>query len=407
MARDQEWRKKEESLSEVVAKYPKLPPSFILKVDVYRRGVLYSDAALKLVDKKVHQLNEKDIPVGLSLTDGSILVGVYYDFSKAQRDPYLIDVVDGKPYITDNGVPLAEVSYWEKPDFFDKLASNGKPLSYYASARPQRLDIYYNGYCHFWDKPGEGCKYCSWTPDFNAKGLDKEHEDIELVEEAVREAFKQPGRFSSIMMTGGSILTGKELLDDEVDGYIRMWQMIGKYFQPGKRFPSQLIASAFNERQLERLYENTGVMTYTTDLEILDEKVFNWVCEGKANHVGYQEWKRRLYAAVDIFGRGNVNSGIVLGCELAQPNGFQSEDEAHKAVVETAHELAEHGISLGANVWRSVSHSVFQYQNTPSLDYYAKTFLAFDKLHHQYSLGRFIDDYRRCGMHPGLDLARI
>jgi biotin synthase-related radical SAM superfamily protein len=183
--------------------------------------------------------------------------------------------------------------------------------------------------------------------------------------------------------------------------------MVGENFQPGKRFPSQLIASAFNERQLERLYENTGLMTYTTDLEILNEKVFNWVCEGKANHVGYQEWKRRLYAAVDIFGRGNVNSGIVLGCELAQPYGFQSEDEAHRAVVETAQELAEHGVGLGANVWRSISHSVFQYQNTPSLDYYARTFLAFDKLHHQYELGRFIDDYRRCGMHPGNDLVRI
>lgn len=407
MARDLEWRIKEPSFEDIVAKYPELPRSFILKVDVYRRGVLYSDAAKALADPKVHQLNDAQVPVGLTLNDGSTLVGVYYDFSQAQRDPYLVDVIDGKAYITDEGVPLAEVSYWEKPDFYDKKASNGEPLSKYATARPQRLDIQLNAYCHFWDKPGEGCKYCSWTPEYKLRGCTQEQQDIHLISEAVKEALKQKGRFSSIMMTGGSILSGEELLDDEVDGYIRLWQMVGENFEAGKRFPSQLIATAFNERQLEKLYNNTGLITYTTDLEILNERVFNWVCEGKAKHIGFQEWKRRLFAAVDIFGRGNVNSGVVLGCELAQPNGFKTEEEAYKAVTETAHELAEHGVGLGANVWRSLTNSVFQYQNTPTLDYYVRTFKAFDEFHHKYKLGRFIDDYRRCGMHPGNDLVRI
>lgn len=174
MARDLEWRIKEPSFEDIVAKYPELPRSFILKVDVYRRGVLYSDAAKALADPKVHQLNDAQVPVGLTLNDGSTLVGVYYDFSQAQRDPYLVDVIDGKAYITDEGVPLAEVSYWEKPDFYDKKASNGEPLSKYATARPQRLDIQLNAYCHFWDKPGEGCKYCSWTPEYKLRGCTQE-----------------------------------------------------------------------------------------------------------------------------------------------------------------------------------------------------------------------------------------
>lgn len=407
MARDTEWRKKELSLDDVIEKYPELPKSFILKVDVYRRGVVYSESAKALADPKIHQLNEANVPVGLTLNDGSTLVGVYYDFSQAQRDPYLVDAIDGEAYITDNGKRLAEVEYWEKPDFFDKKASNGVPLSVYAGARPQRLDLQLNAYCHFWDVPGEGCKYCSWTPEYKLKGCTCEQKDIKYVAEAVKEALKQKGRFSSIMITGGSIISGDDILEDEVDGYIKLWQMIGENFEPGKRFPSQLIASAFNERQLEKLYNNTGLMTYTTDLEILDEEKFNWVCAGKARIIGYQEWKRRLYAAVDIFGKGNVNSGIVLGCELAQPNGFKSEDEAYKAIVETAEELAEHGVGLGANVWRSLTHSVFQYQNTPTLDYYVRAFKAFDEFHHKYRLGRFIDDYRRCGMHPGNDLVRI
>ena len=45
-------------------------------------------------------------------------------------------------------------------------------------------------------------------------------------------------------------------------------------------------------------------------------------CPGKQKAVGYREWKRRLIAAVDIFGKGYVNTGIVGGVELAKPYGF-------------------------------------------------------------------------------------
>lgn len=421
MAQDVEWRKKEPGLKDVIKKYSELPQTFILKVDVQRRGIIYTESAKALLNPDIHQIQQingrngggmtlsKDYaPVGLSLKDGSLLISGYdFDLSKMQRDPYVVDAINGKPYITDDGEVFEEVSFWEKPDFYDKKASNGIPMYTYATARPQRLDINMSAYCHFWDKPGEGCKYCPFTPNYKKSGRTNERHDPQLIAETVKEALKQKGRFSAILLTGGSVLSGKEVLDDEVDGYIELLQLIGENFEQGKRFPSQLIATAFNEKQLERLYNKTGLMTYTADLEILNEEKFNWICEGKAKHVGFQEWKRRLYVAVDIFGRGNVNSGCVLGCELAQPNGFVTEDEAYSAVVETATELAEHGVGLGANVWRAASNSILQNQKTPTLDYFIKTYKAFDELHHKYQLGKYIDDYRRCGMHPGNDLVRI
>jgi hypothetical protein len=191
-----------------------------------------------------------------------------------------------------------------------------------------------------------------------------------------------------------------------LDGYIALLQEIGKEFKT-KRFPAQLISSAFDERQLAKLYENTGLMNYTTDVEVLNEEIFNWVCQGKANHIGYQEWKRRLYASVDVFGKGNVSSGVVLGTELAQPNGFKSEEEAYKNVIEEAEEIISHGISLAANIWRTSPGSVFHKQDTPSLDYFVSVYKKFDELHHKYEVGQYTDDYRRCGAHIGLDLLRI
>lgn len=417
MARDKNWREKELSLDEVIEKYPDVPPIWVLKVDVQRRGVIYTEAAKSRINPEIHQVNQGTIagfrttqdyaPESLTLRDGSYLITNFdFDSTKAQRDPYVVDVVDDKIVIMDQDKVLEEVGYWEKPDFYNKKASNGEPMTKYATARPQRIDIYMCHWCHFWDTPGEGCKYCPMAPNYKKRGETVEREEVKYIKETVEEAFKQKGRFSSIMLTGGSVLSGKEVLDDELDGYIELIQAVTEKFD-AKRVPSQLISSAFNERQLERLYNETKLLTYTTDIEVLNKEKFEWICPGKANHIGYEEWKRRLYAAVDIFGRGNVSSGVVLGTELATPNGFTSEDEAYKNVIEQAEEIISHGITLAANVWRTSPGAIFQNQDTPSLDYFIKTYRQFDILSHKYNCNPYTDDYRRCGAHAGMDLLRI
>ena len=134
--------------------------------------------------------------------------------------------------------------------------------------------LHFHKYCHFWDKPGDGCKYCPLTPTFKSSGCTEEQADRKYIKEAFEEALKQRGRFSHVMLTGGSILSGEELLDDELESYIAILKILGEFFETD-RFPSQLIATAFNERQLERLHKETKVMTYTPDIEVLNEFTFN------------------------------------------------------------------------------------------------------------------------------------
>jgi len=424
MAKDEHWREKELNLEEVKQKYPDVSSFMILKVDIQRRGIVCTEKALELFDPKLHSsadTNEstylidgriKKSPVGLTLRDGTF-IPLFYNFTseKAQREAYVVDAIDGRLVVTDNKKVIDRVSYWERPDFYDKFTSKGIPMSSLVSTRPQRLDVTVSDYCHFWDKSGEGCKYCPITPQFRElqRKSDKpivERNDVEGVRETIREALKQKGRYSSVLLSSGSILSGKEIFDDEVDGYIELLQAIGDSFE-SKKFPSQIVASAFNEKQLVRLYEETGLMSYTTDLEVLNKEKFEWICSGKANHVGYEEWKRRLYAAVDIFGKGNVSTGFVAGVELASPNGFDSEEEALKVILEEAEIIGEHGVSFAANVWRASPHSIFANQNTPSLEYYVRLFEKLDKICRKNGVGRYTDDYRRCGQHPGNDLMRI
>lgn len=411
---DKDWRKKEESFREIVKKYPDISPFIITQLDVQRRGVTFTSAALDRVDPSIHQtrpLGERLAPDSLLLRDGTSIVTNFTfatsDGTISGRDPYLVDVVDGKIVLTDNGDIIDEIIYWEKPEYYDKVTSFGNKMGTVIRARPQRFHLDVNHYCHFWDVGGEGCKYCGIGAEGHKyKGASNEHANYDEIREVMQELVKEKGRFTGFILTGGSVLSGKELCDDELEQYIQTMHAIGSVFS-AKKFPSQINSTALNVRQLERLYNETGLTSYTTDLEVFDEEVHKWVCPGKARLIPFKEWKKRLYDAVPIFGKGQVNTGIVSGVELAEPNGFKSEAEAIARNLETAEELTSHGVGLKHDVWNVVPNSIFKNQSTPSLDYYVQITKGFYELNLKYGINTEMDDYRKCSMHANINHDRI
>ncbi len=388
----------------------------ILKIDVQRRGVHYTKNALQVIDPAVHQLRSPNIfgardarltpvPDSLLLRDGSSIV---VDPTPLERNPYLVDVVDGQLVLTDQGEVLETVDFWSKPDFYDKKTSSGVLMNHVITARPQRINVFPSGFCYFWVND-KGCRFCDVVNHLKQQRAElgiPTRQNPQDVFEAVREALKQPGRFTTICLTAGSDTRGAEPFDQEVDYYIEILQAIGANFKV-KKFPSQLVATAFSEKQLARLYEETGLSSYTTDLEVLDEELFEWVCPGKAEWVGYREWKDRLIRAVDIFGRGNVGTGIVGGVETAKPNGFTSEEAALRSTLEEAEHLISNGVNVVFSVWVPRPGSYFKDQKSPSLDYYVRLAKGLHQLRVKYGLRVDFDDYRRCGNHPDTDLARL
>lgn len=404
------------TFSEVVAKHPDVPRLIILKTDVQRRGVFYTERALSVLDEKRHSVTGTHIfgsrdgriaarPESLLLRDGTSIITTP---TPLEEDPYVVDLVDGKPFLLGRGEPIEEVEYWPAPAYYGKLSSSGVPMKNIVSARPQRLNIFPYRYCTFWNN-GKGCTFCDIVCQ-----LKKGKEELKIparldpaeVAEVVGEALKEPGRFSAVFLTSGSITTGKAPFDAEVDYYIEILSEVGSHFRVPK-FPSQLIGTAFSEEQLERLYRETGLMSYTADIEVLDEELFNRHCPGKAEWIGYWEWKRRLVAAVGIFGRGRVNTGIVAGVELAKPHGFASEDEALARTLEQAEELASQGVSTVFIVWSPRPGTPLGNQKNASLDYYVRLARGLHQLRVKYRLAIDHDDYRRCGNHPDTDLSRL
>lgn len=408
--------REEASFEETLAAHPNFPRLVALKIDVQRRGVAYTERAEAAVDPAIHQLRSpyifgsrdgeiKPLPESLLLRDGSTIL---VDPTPLDQDPYIVDYRDGRFILLDEGRELEEVELWAKPAYYDKQTSTGLPMSHIVSARPQRLNVFQSSFCYFWAE-NEGCRFCDIV-NHTKQQRDQLGVPNRLrpqdVKETIAEAIKEPGRFTNFCLTAGSVIKGKEIFDLEVDFYIELLQAIGENFKT-RKFPSQLIGSAFNEHQLARLFEETGLSSYTSDLEVLNERLFNWICPGKARHVGYTEWRDRLVRAVDIFGRGNVGTGIVGGVETAQPLGFKSEAEALESTLAEAEYLAERGVTTVYIVWVPRPHSAFAGQKAPSLDYFIRLARGLQDLRIKYGLSVDFDDYRRCGNHPDTDLARI
>jgi len=398
----------EPSFEETLARHPDFPRLVALKIDVQRRGVHYTDRARDAVDPQVHQTYNwgfGDYPHSLLLRDSTTILVVPHSLDRA---PYVVDHQDGRFVLLDGGRVVETVDLWRRPAFYDKVTSSGRPMREIVSARPQRLDIFSMSYCYF-NVGDQGCKFCSLPAlhqYLRAKNNLPRRPHAQDITECIVEAIKEPGRYTNIHITGGSIFKGEEAFDQEVDLYVEILQAVGAAFST-RRFPSQLLASAFTEKQLRRLHEETGLSSFTSDIEVLNERLFDWICPGKAKWIGYQEWKRRLIRAVDIFGRGRVGTGIVGGVETAAPHGFRTEHDALASTLDEAEYLARHGVTTVHTVWEPLPESPFAGQTAPSLDYFIRLARGLQDLREAYGLNVDFDNYRRCGNHPDSDLARL
>ena len=133
-----------QSFSEVVQKYPDVPKLVALKIDVQRRGVHYTEEALRHVDESKHQLRgtyifgSRDaaltpVPESLVLRDGTTILT---DPTPVEQHPYGVDWSDGVFVLRDGEEIVDEVELWPQPAYYDKTTSRGTPMKYVITARP-------------------------------------------------------------------------------------------------------------------------------------------------------------------------------------------------------------------------------------------------------------------------------
>jgi hypothetical protein len=209
---------RDSSLDEVLEQHPGFPRLVALKIDVQRRGVNYTERALAHVDARRDQIRgtyifgSRDgslapVPESLILRDGTT---VLTDPTPLEQNPYRVDWQDGRFVLLDGERFIEEAGLWPRPDYYGLRTSAGTPMEYVLTARPQRLNLFTSSYCHFWAN-GHGCLYCDIVT--NVAQQKKEwgiptRLSPQDVEETLREALKQPGRFTSLCLTAGSDIRG-------------------------------------------------------------------------------------------------------------------------------------------------------------------------------------------------------
>ncbi len=393
--------------------YPDLSPFVLLKMSMVWHGAVLTEATLDRLQEPDYCFGklepfgisfggrpaDKVMPGGILLRDATF---VYINYGENYRDPYQIDWDAGRgEFLLKEGEDVIDtVDFVPRPQFFGKTTSKGTPMEAVAEARAQKLILTAYQKCRLWEG-GKQCHFCAFFTGGHSLG----EVDCGDVYETVREALKEPGRFSEIYLSGGTDFGGEPPFSREVERYIRVLQAIGRNFSG--RFSSQLMAPAYSRKVLEHIYKETGLTSYCPNIEIWDKKLFQKLCPGKEQWIGHDEWVRRTVDAVEVFGRGKVCTQVVAGAELAGPWGFETVDEALKSNLEGCEFFAKNGVIFLSTIWRPHRASRLGYQPMPPLDYYIRLAKGLHEIRKRYGLLSTNDDYKHCGNHPDSDLERL
>jgi len=115
--------------------------------------------------------------------------------------------------------------------------------------------------------------------------------------------------------------------------------------------------------------------------------LFEQICPGKANHIGYDEYIRRVLLGAEVFGKGKIIPNFVIGVEMAQPMGFKNVDDAVNSTLGGFEYLMENGVFPRCSIWLREAGSQLAGQEPAPFDYYVKLARGYRELRHRYGYG--------------------
>ncbi len=424
---------KTRELRRLRAEYPDMSPFVLLKISMVWHGARLAGRALTRLQALDYRFASAEpfeiaftgrapgheranvMPGGVLLRDATY---VYINWGETYDDPYVIDYDErageftlrepaAGPIAADGDVAPGDareglvdvIGFTPRPALYDFQTSAGTPADALADVRAQKLILTAYRRCEFWHE-GKQCRFCAL---FTRRGQDPEVCCAEIAE-VVRAALAEPGRYSQLYISGGSDMDGEPAFSREQARYVAALQAMGETF-PG-RFACQLMAPAYDADALARIVSETGVTSYSPNLEVWGADQFNRLSPGKQAHVGYDEWLRRTADAVGVLGRGNVYTQLVGGAELAGDGAVASVDEALARNVEACEWFAERGVTCLSVIWRPHRRAVLGWRPMPAIDYYVRLAREFHAVRARHGLAAFEDDYKACGNHPDSDLER-
>lgn len=393
-------------------RYADIPLEAILKADLLRLGIAFSEEALKICaeakpksyfifsfdrvpQKELKPLERTAVPEEIALIDGPLrfkrtIVSVRVN----PKSPYRVEVgtYGHTPLqLHFNNEIISEIQLPQFPSYYGAPLSNGKPVADIAPTIEWGYLIYITAFrlCQYWGAEEE-CQFCDINNNYRQqKAEGRPYTGIKTPEEIV-EALqiihqKDGGKTSrAYTLTGGSVTTNLNGMT-EAEFYAQYARAIEKKFP--RRWIGKAVLQALPQDDVKILKE-AGYQIYHPNYEVWDKKLFSVLCPGKERYVGRDEWTRRIVDAARIFGPENVIPNFVAGIEMSKPHGFGSVDEAIASTTEGLDFFMSKGICPRFTVWCVEPGTALSETNSepPPLEYFVRLLQVYRETFRKYRL---------------------
>lgn len=393
------------SLLEHIERFDALPAEAVIKQDVLRRGLRFSEPAMNiaagfkpkdyfifsfdLVEIKDMQAREHlRVPEEIRLSGGQLnLRPTVISVRISPNSPYLVDLHDGKLVLLCDDQPLSGVEYHPIPAFYNETLSTGKPMGEIAPVLEWGYLVYLTAYrmCQYFNKK-EQCQFCDINRNFiQQRKAGKTYTGIKRVDEileALAHIDRLDDKSKAYTLTGGSVITDLQGTT-EVDFYVQYIEAIEARF-PG-RWIAKAVVQAWDTASCQRI-KDAGCQIYHPNYEVWGEEMFNQICPGKARVVGFQEWIQRVVDSAAVFGPENVIPNFVGGVEMNNVCGYDNVDRAVEHTREGLDWFMSQGVVPRFTTWCPEPLAALGPHDPPPLAYFCKLLMAWRETFRHYNL---------------------
>ncbi|TAK36989.1 MAG: hypothetical protein EPO21_00740 [Chloroflexota bacterium] len=389
---------KREELEAHFKRYPDVPREVILKSDMLRLGVFFTEPVTQLTEGCrtklyggnvfAHDIVTPDemprvfrVPEFIELRGGLYgLRGRLRVHSRVNtKTPYVVDVVDGAVRLClregERKEPIADLwPFRPEPKFWSKKFEDGTPYKELSWAEPHPIVFLM---CQHWG-PKEECKFCeinyTWnmTHQHGVGTLKKPYTDPQQVAEVIAEIFREErapeDKPYGVLIDGGTITKQVAGLTEN-EFYLRYVEAIREKIGP--TWPICVMSHPQTKEGAKR-WRDAGATKQCANIEVWDKRLFGTICPGKERHIGWDNWVKRMLDEVEVFGWGNVEATFVAGVEMAQPWGFTEVRDAVRSTTSGMEYLMSHGIVPMMVVWAFYAGAALKDQVRPPLEYYVE-----------------------------------
>lgn len=233
----------------------------------------------------------------------NVWVNTPVDESFAVKSPYELKEENNRFFLYKNNEKITSVKFPSIPKFYNKITSDGVPMSKIGIIQGGYLAFYIGPKCGFWND-NQNCKFCS--TGLNVGETELENKSVKQVLEVAHAAFKE-GVAEFI-----HINTGYQ--PDESSGI----RMLAPYIKSLKKEIKSLIAIQTLPPQKNRWIDyaySIGVDSVSFAFELWDRNIFEEICPGKSKIITIERFLKSMEYAVKVFPNGSVAGEIIVGLE--------------------------------------------------------------------------------------------